>query len=81
MHTTDKANVDEVVTKHLGHFNASVAWLIENDIHDAPRIADTIQDSDSSATLYMTGQRGYVCDYDEWRPKLVKAVEAMLRDI
>jgi len=76
----DKFQLDNLIVRHLGHFNASVAWFMENGA-DVEKISDVIMNRDRTALLHMTGQRGYVCDYDKWHPKLVAKVQDMLQEM
>lgn len=74
--------MSEIVTRHLGHYNAAVTWHLQHRPDaSADTIANIIAERDGSAVEKMTGQPGYVNSYDEWWPKMVAATQAMLDEI
>jgi hypothetical protein len=74
--------MERVVTEHLGHYNAAVTWLLQHQPDATPeRVAEVILDRDSQAVRKMTGMEGYIVDRDQWYPRLISSVSAMLAEV
>lgn len=75
--------VHPIISKHLGHFNASAAWYLEcQGQPSAERLAEIIADRDSRAVKHMVGRDNlYVMNADEWWAELVDACQNLMNEV
>lgn len=75
--------VHPIISRHLGHFNASPAWYLEH--HGQPsaeRLAEIIAERDSAAVKHMVGRDTiYVKDQHEWWADLVAACQELMNEV
>lgn len=77
-------HLETVITNRMGHYNGNVHWLLTNNPDaTAERVTEVILDRDSYGAKQLLGgdTEVWVKDREEWYPRLVEAVQAMLDEV